>query len=192
MKRISNIGDPILSLDEAKSYLNREGYDGDDADITRLIHAAQLMLEGKTGLFIQKGLAEGYVNYWTDEMGCALEFGRVPIQSIDKVSYIADGDTAYTELDADKYAFDDSETIPKLTFWTEVDLPDLETNAVKRIKIEATVGYEPASIDLPDLQQMVVWLVVQMYVYRDNPVSDLNNAVDKWLCTRKVPNAGGV
>jgi hypothetical protein len=192
IKRLTYIGDPILSLDEAKSYLNREGFAGDDNDITRLIKAAQGMLEAKTSLFIQKGTGEGYAGGWYDQAGGCHEFGRLPILSIDKVEYKAEDTTDYTVLGEANYELDDTHLIPMLAYVGDVDLPNLATDQIKQVKVGVTIGHEAADNTIEDLKQMVAWLVVKMYVYRDDPPEKLETAVNKWLCTRIVPNVGGI
>lgn len=155
-KVVSIIDTPVITVDEAKTYL-RVDHDDEDHLIATLISAAMGAVERYTGRRLQRATIQEDVHKFERRI-----LLRWPVFTLDSVEYIPSGSQTYTSTDIYK-VYDTSESryvyqVPDTTF------PSASAD-VYPVRITYKTGYEAGNV--PDqLKQTMYLLLGRMYESR--------------------------
>ena len=175
MSRTAYIATPsiikLVTRTEAKSHLRiPSGVTDDDTYIDNLVLAAQECIEEYCNIILFDTEIVQYADKWED----TYNLYKSPVENsgkatIDKIEYIADGDTSYTTWDSSKYVKDVYTCPIRIGLADDEDYPDL-ADVINAIKITYDIGYSSSS-DAPNaLKQACLILVGQWYENRQEAI----------------------
>lgn len=181
---VSRSGTPLLSLIEAKNYLNVDvSFTLDDALIESLIVSARDLIESTVRVVLEAGTWRkrryGLVEYDSD--GCpydTLELGIRPVRSITSITY-KDELGSVVALDTALYHLDYTYPEPRIRYVDVSALPEIDKSHY--VKIEMEVGPEADEDVNAFFGQAMRYLVTQFYSERDNPTASKQRIVERYL-----------
>lgn len=144
----------LVPLADVKDYLRVDGTDEDDL-IGDLMDAACAQVQDMTNTRIKTVQAYGFLEGFFNS-----DFPVGQVNSVTAVHYKASGDT-YTELDSSKWYTRLTGTPARIQF---VNYPSLEPDALHRVRITFSYGYDDSAFLRPKQYAMSIkMLVAHMY-----------------------------
>lgn len=153
IKVITAPTEPAVTLTELRDYLRVDGND-EDSFIELCGQAAQDQVEKHVAMKLMEQEVEIYYDQFPNSL---VEVGLVfPIQSVDKVEYVEDGNTGYTELEDTEY---EADIICRPARIKAIDdsWPVTE-DGLNKVKVTATVGYA-SQAEVPEDIKMAIKMV---------------------------------
>lgn len=187
-----------ISLDYAKTALKQPtDLDIEDDLLAVYIGAANELASSHTGLIpVYTKLAQ----FFEDWAAIIVLYQASPVLSIEKVEYMPQGSTTYTELAAANYVLDKYASPPRIKFLDPYDLPAVNTDHPEAVKVtffsgyleqgEATTEAELQAAVPATYRQAVALMAAHWYLYRADyakkeapsaAMSLLNSVKVNWL-----------
>lgn len=183
-----------ISLEYAKKALKQDPNSTVEDDLLAVfIAAANQVASSYTGIIpIYTKLA----HYFEEWANIIILYQANPVLSVEKVEYMAEGSTAYTELDNSLYALDKFASPSRIKFLKPESLPAINTDHPEAIKITFYSGYldgtgkseEELQNAVPEVyRQAVALMAAHWYLFRaDYAKKDAPSAAMSLLNTIKV------